>query len=263
MTITDENGAVDVESISRPTHTVTGTGTGYSALELKLTRAENHILTLRDYGIVDEFDTALEQLTNARLAESLARSAAATLRGEARKAATKVTEFSDSAVIAAAGKLPSVDAVTEVAKAVYEREVIEGHRRVFARIGELPAILTSQLQALSTDAIAVADKLGAVEDAQEAIERGVTAEWQTWAELNGTINTIRQVVADLRYDRILAGPRGGDNWAWTYRSEPQYPYGGPHLRDIHHRANRVAELVAGLWVPGDADEVERVRRGEA
>ena len=115
----------------------------------------------------------------------------------------------------------ATETVDQLAKLTWLAAIKAGRRIAFARVNEVPPVISREFELLTESATVLAGELVGVYDAEGAIRAGKVEEWTELADLRNTYSSLTAWVTELRRAHLIPAPIPSDGGAhWNFRLVP-------------------------------------------
>lgn len=205
-------------------------------------------------------DRALKLVERAKVYSDLARNSEQAVARKIAEAAQKLIadpKATPDKVVEATVGIPDARAVTTIAEQLERNLTRQARDIVMAKVGEACPRLNTILAEIADRTAEVANALGGVQDAQDAINRGVVDEWREAQALIGQYKDIAELIRELRDLRVIPRPKSSQSGShWMYlRDEDRSTWlpKDPTPWQIHVRS-----MSRRPWIPASEDEAAAV-----
>lgn len=200
----------------------------HDTIRSQLSAVDANVDRLETLGVISatDADKARAAVARAQRAETLSVQYNTHIESSAEEAGRNLADVDDLDIETVIGSnaLPDPDTVDITLGAIWNKATHTARAAAFRNNTKIPAALTERFDAVANEVLEIAAKLGVIETPQEAIDAGLTKEWQRLMGLKAEYNELSTFRTDLRSYYLIPGPNeynGG--WQWAQRTE--YPLG--------------------------------------
>lgn len=217
---------------------------------------------LNDLGLLsdDDLDTALKLVQEATRYSALAHNADAAVARKVDELADKMvaeSKVSPDKIVTATTGIPDARAVASIAERVERSLTRKARDLVMARSGEVCGRLNTILADIADRTAEVANALAGVQDAQDAINRGVVDEWREAQSLIARYKTVADLIRELRELKIIPRPTSSQTGGhWRFLKDADHSSWLP--RDPSPWQVHVRDMARRPWIPASQDEAAAV-----